>query len=510
MNGQAHPTLLKRLLALASLLALAACAAPAANLGQTGPGIARDAATAAPAATAPAATATVAPSPTPDEAAAPLLIMAWDETLGRVVRAVDPLTGADAPGHAPLPLAGERDDFYRPTAVARDGRRLAIFDTKGQVCYPFAGGLTCGPRSAAVDLVDVAGWTTRHASLAAEGWVARSAYSADGRRLAVALQGDAPANTLLLLDAANGATLAQTALPFVASLLSFDPAGETLVVYGQALAETDETPPPAPGVLLLDAASLVPLWRATLDDVASGVWCSAKCDAGHGIEKLTSRVPAVVLSADGRQLVIVHADAERLTTVDLRGQAVRTVDIGAAVAGGGPMQWLERLLALTAGVAHAKGPMDSLARSAALSPDGARLYVVGYGQQVDVDDEDNWTSSQESQPLRVIDPADGRLLAESDATGDELHLSPDGQRLLLLKFTGDLIDTSLLDAATLKTIGRAPRPSVVTALDAAGGAHLVAQDVRGTRTNFSVLDPWTLEIAASWSADGPAWALMAP
>lgn len=467
------------------LLLMVGCAAPAVEVARQEP------------TTAPLPTA-IFPA-TPVASGAPLLIIGWDDALGRVVRAVDPLTGADAGGYSPLPFAGERDDaFVTPSVLAPDGRWLALPDVDGEVCYPFAGGATCGAGSSTLYLVDLAAWSIRSLALESRGWVGQMVFSRDGR-LAVTVQSTLTENSLLLIDPVAGTTLAQTSLPFAPSRLSSGPAS-TLVVYGQAAGDVAGiSPPPAPRVLLLNGATLEPVWETTLHEVNSGHWCVENCDAEHGLRKMTSRVPGVALLPDGERLHIVHADAERLTTVDLARRAVWTIDVAAGVG------WLERLLGLTADVAHAKGPMDSFARYAVLSPDGTRLYVSGYDMLMAEDGAGGWGVTETLAPLRVIDPATGHVLAERDVPSHALRLTPDGRTLLALDLSNNATMTTVLDAESLAVVARVEGHHVVTVADMDGETRFVAQSIRHRRTDFTVFEPLTFAVLAEWSADGPAW-----
>ena len=174
------------------------------------------------------------------------------------------------------------------------------------------------------------------------------------------------------------------------------------------------------------------------------------------------------------------------------------------------MTWLERLLAATADVAHAKGPTDSLARYVALSPDGARLYLGGYDFDMSADGAGGWTVSETFPPLQVIDPTTGKVLQERDARAYWLQLTPDGARLLLRDLSANVIVTDVFDAATLATVGHIEGQDVLLARDLAGGVAFVGQSVRQSQSRFTLFDPLSLAAVAQWSADGPAWVVAMP
>ena len=132
------------------MLWLVGCAAPAAEMPAAAPTVATAPTPAAPTPSAISPTPTLPPQP-------PMVVMGWDHELGSVIRAVDPATGQDAPGRAPLALGAGHDAAYAaPYAVAPDGRRLAAFDAQGDTCTDFAGGSACGPRSETLLLLDIA------------------------------------------------------------------------------------------------------------------------------------------------------------------------------------------------------------------------------------------------------------------------------------------------------------------------------------------------------------------
>jgi DNA-binding beta-propeller fold protein YncE len=219
---------------------------------------------------------------------------------------------------------------------------------------------------------------------------------------------------------------------------------------------------------------------------------------------MTSVVPGVTLSPGGKRLAIVHADEERLTMVDLTARAVRTTPIRV------PSAWIDQLLALTAAVAHAKGPMDSFARTAVFSPDGSRLYVSGYDFTMTANAAGGWDVAEAMQPLWVIDPASGRVLAETDASNYSLRLTPDGERLLAVDFVADVVVVSALDAATLAKEAQIEGMDVIITFDLAGETRFVGQSYRQSLSTFTLLDPLTFDVVAKWSAEGPGWLAATP
>lgn len=487
----------KRTFLLAALLLLVACAGPVAERVET---------TLEDATTAPTP-ARAAPAQLPATfSGAPLLLIGWDDALGRVVRAVDPLTGMDAPGYEPLSFDGQRDAmFISPHALAPDGQQLAIAGVQGTTCYGYAGGETCGPRSSTIYLVDVAAWSLRRAELSPGGWAGQMAYSPDGRQLVVAVRDAAIDDTLTLIDTLTGETLTRRALPFLPSLLRYTADGATLVVYGQPDGkERGMSPPPPPRVLLLDATTLATAWETALEAVVSGHWCLANCAADHGLRKMTSVVPGVVLSPDGRRLTIVHADEQRLTRVDLVQRTTQSDVITRTGA------WLDRLLAATAGVARAKGPMDSYARTAVLSPDGQKLYVVGYDFTMTQDGAGGWHVEEALRPLQIIDPSSGRILAEIDAPAHTARLTPAGEYVLLIDLSAGAPVTTVFDTATMAPVAQLEDIDILTVVDLAGKLGIAGQSIRHRESHITVFEPVSLTPLAEWSADGPAWLVQQP
>lgn len=111
--------------------------------------------------------------------------------------------------------------------------------------------------------------------------------------------------------------------------------------------------------------------------------------------------PAVALSPDGRQMVIVHADAEMITLLDAQSLTVastislnRSSDLG---------DWF----GLRPASALAKGPAEGIIRQAVFSAEGQFLYV--FSQELWVEAEDAPTA----RGLWLVDLERERFVAEA-------------------------------------------------------------------------------------------------
>src|SRR4030067_286304 len=88
--------------------------------------------------------------------------------------------------------------------------------------------------------------------------------------------------------------------------------------------------------------------RGQLPAILDGTWCREGCAELNAETRMVYWSPAVMYDPLRNRLHILHADEDRLTTVDLQGRSARSLEIRPA------RTWIERFLALTAGVAEAK------------------------------------------------------------------------------------------------------------------------------------------------------------
>jgi hypothetical protein len=407
------------------------------------------------------------------------------------IHLVDPESGQDIPDYPPIVGA--------PYSLSVDGKKLAAIESYGQSCEPSGVGTACYRSADVLHLIDLQSWREVTATLAADSWTGPSAFSPDTRRLGLVV--NAPRSSILMLfDTSTGQPISQRVLPFRPALTRYSLDGARLAIYGQPLGSNPGIArPDPPHVLLLDAATLDIIWDQPLASILSGNWCLENCRASHEEQLFATWGPAVVFSTDGRKLYIVHADTERLTTVDFVARSVSSVAIQMA------QSWVEQLLDLTAGVAEAKGGANGAVKTAVLSPDGAKLYLLGGTYAARRDSQGQWQSTEDSLGLQVIDVASGRNLATYDTEARWwIRVSPDGAFVFLTDSDGDAWSTEVIDAKRVQQVARLDRWEVVPTYRLDGQPILVASQLPGQPSHLAVVDPRSLAVIHSWSVNSEA------
>ncbi len=357
-----------------------------------------------------------APTPPIQYSDAPLessaLLMVWGRRHGEL-HAVDPDTGHDLRDYAPIHMG-----HHYHHAVSPDGNTLAA------VTYPGDSG-----RGGVLHLIDLQAWRDVTTTLRFDSWITAMSFSPDGTRLAMAYAGrptgahGMPDVYLLVsVDVAGQAAVAETSFDFAPRLMKYTSDGASLIVYGVTFDMNTGLNVQPPRAVLLDAAELHVEWEVALSGVLDGQFKQKDSD---GTETYVGWWPAVVPAHDGQALYIVHADEDKLTIVDFANRAARTVEVGPV------RSWLEQLLALGAGVAYAKGPLDGASKRAVLSSDGARLYVIGQTTDTFRDSNGEWQFTQKQLGLKVVDVSTGVEIARFDTEATEIGMSPDGPQLYL-------------------------------------------------------------------------------
>lgn len=407
---------------------------------------------------------------------------------------VDPRTGQGVPGYAPVRFGSNWDKY----TLSPDGKMLAAAVFRKR-------------REGALHLIDLRTWRDSRMPLKIDNWVNAITFSRDGTRLAVAAarpveRGQRWPGTysLAILDVVEGTLLAQKEVDFDPRLLEFTPGAAALMVFSVSRdPETGWNTQP-PRAVLLNATDLRTEWDVTLPGVVAGQFLEK---SGDGAETAVSWSPAAVFSSEAQTLYLVHADADRLTTVDFLARTVRSVEVR-------PEQsWLDRLLALTAGVAYAKGPYSGAVKRAVIGPsgDGDRLYVIGQGY-----DEDE-PLALTPLGLQVIDVTNSAEVARLETEATEIRLSPDGEQLYLSGWSqsgqpGVLPTpwTEILETHDLQAIAYLDKQHAVPARRLDGRPILLSSYVRRGRTVLSTLDPEAFEVIHAWSVAGDATWLASP
>ncbi len=425
-----------------------------------------------------------------------VLLARWNARDNRhELRPVDPATGHEVPGYMPI--------YASPHALSADGKKLAAIESRGRTSEPYAGGTSYRPSADVLHLISVSAWRAVTATLPGKGWIWPVTFSPDTTRLALASH-ERTSSTLMLFDADTGQLVAQYALTFRPSLMKYTQDGTALVIYGQSLGTVPGiSKPEPPRVLLIDVATLQVKWDQPLVSIISGDWCLENCDVSHEQQLFAYWRPAAVPSHDGHKLYIVHADEEMLTTVDFDARTVHSVEIRAA------RSWFEELLALTAGVAHAKGGSNGAFKEAALSPDGTRLYVIGRATNSTRDAQGYWQISETSLGLQVVDVESGRKIAGLDREAKAIRTTLDGVYLLLDDWDGRVWWTEVLDAISLQRVAHLEGWDVVPTRRIDGQPILLASNPY-RQSQLAVLDPRSFDIVHTWSMNGHAEWVTAP
>lgn len=422
-----------------------------------------------------------------------LLVSEWrGDSEGAVLFPLDPVSGTSLPEYSPIPLG--HTYFY---AFSRARKSLAVVSFTQNDAY-----------KGKLFLIDLAHWRTHDFKLELKGWVNRMVFNPNGKLLAIA-HGETR-HYLTVVDMEQGIIRAQKRIdPFV-TRLKFTADGTALMLYGTRTSSTDGLSAGPPEVQLLDTQDLSLRWSTELKNVHDGIFPKDNSVASQDLYEPGKAIyisPGLAFAPNRDALYVVHADTEQLTTVDFAAREVSTAEIRPRLG------MFERLLALTAGVVHAKvGDMTS--RQAAISPDGKLLYVIGTSDSSFQDEQGNWQREQTALGLEIIQTSDGASLKHSETDATELSLSPDG-RFLYLRNWGDNREnspwTQIVDTSTLQSITRQPGSFATPAL-LMNGEFLLVSTYTTSETSYrmSVLRPDGKRVLADWTSPQSLWWLTAP
>src|SRR5688500_4088073 len=399
---------------------------------------------------------------------------------------LDPSSGEALPGYEPISLGRSYSYAFSP-----DKRTLAAVTFADDSIY-----------NGSLLLVNLSAWKSQRFDLELDGWVGAMAFSPEGERLAIS-HGGARAGWLTLFDLKERAILTQTDTGLLNPRIKFTSGVEALMLYGLGIKEKiseNGIGGGTPQILLLDAADLSPRWTANLEGVREGIFpknAESTLSPTQLMEqgKAMHLAPGVAFAPDRDALYVVHADSGQLTTAEFGEQTVQTVEIHAR------LNWFERLLSLTAGIAHAK-VADGTSKDVAVSPDGQFLYVVGMDTASTPDKQGNWQLSQTPLGLEIIRTSDGSRVEHIETGTGDLFLSPDG-RFLYLRDWGSNMDTApgteVFDTSSLQIIARKAGLYPTPAWRINGEPLLVSTySLSETWHHMTVLQPDDLSILAEW------------
>jgi len=419
-----------------------------------------------------------------------LLATTWDDSPeDNALFPLDPASGTALPGYEPIALGYSSFSAYSP-----DRETLAMVSFPTETTY-----------DGSLLLIDLPTWKTRRFELELMGWVSTMAFSPDGKRLAIA-HGESNYK-LTMVNVENGAITAQVKTDSFISRLKFTQSGDALMLYRPTFDLINQLNAPPPQVLLLDAADLSPRWSAELENVRDGIFPKDDTITHPELYEPGNALylsPGLVFAPDQDTLYIVHADSEQLTTVNFDDQIVETIEIKTK------LTWFERLLSLTAGVAHAK-IADGTNKQAAISPDGQFLYVMGITTASFQDQMGNLQMEQTQHGLEIIQTSDGSRLEHFETEATELSLSPDGRFLYMRNWGAGPPWTEIFDTSSRQLVERKEKLYGTPALLVNGEALLVSTYSTSETSNFmSVLQPDGSSVLAEWRAPASVWWLSPP
>ena len=406
------------------------------------------------------------------------------------LRVVSSLTGKPFDEFPSVPL--EYNDTF---AFAPDGKTLAVI-SDGKLYR-----------------IDLPSWKSRITDIDLQGPVIPVVYSLDGSLLA--LVGGTSAEELRIVDARNGEVIARAQADFSIRELKFTADEKAIMVYGPQLASTSiattiGVSAAAPQAALYAVSDLGLLWSVRLDGIRDGIF-PKKPDTANTPDLYQPGAawffqPGVTFAPDHDLLYLIHGDQEKLTTVDFSGRNVKTVDLHVETS------WLDQLLFMTAGVAHAKG-MDGTTKQAVISPDGKLLFVVGNTETVTPKaNGTDWDITDTPIGLQVIDPQTGTLLEKIDTDASLVRLSPQGSQMLLSGWRDhSKLFTDVYDISSRSIVKQLDGMDLIPTRRLDGKVVLVSSDfLDGKVTDVTLLDPLTWATIAKWQAPGDIGWLMVP
>ena len=342
--------------------------------------------------------------------------------------------------------------------------------------------------------IDLATWQSNDLGVTLPAWTSGMAVNQAGTRIVAIYprltsgpQKWLKGYSLVLIDKSRKATLQEKELDFDPRLVEYIAGGKLIVMYGVKNDYVKGTSISPGLVRLLDAGDLSTVWEVEVKGVLEGM---QRNDIDGPTDQFVLWSPVVVLSHDREQLYVVHADADRLTTVDLVNHAIQTVNIQPR------LSWIERLLRLNAGVAHAKF-MDGTIKQGVLSPDSTLLYVTGFTGATDLDAPNGRQFQTFPLGLQVIRLEDGKEMARFTTQAREIDISTDGSYLFLRGWVDNQAFTEVYATNGLELVANLEDQLLVPARTLDGESLILSRPEGQYEGSINLLDRHTFKIISS-------------
>ncbi len=431
--------------------------------------------------------ATPVPTPEPVGVGAPVIEYLNGQSELLVISSV---TGKVFDTYTPIPL-GENYNY----AFAPDGHTLALVS------------------NAQLYLIDLPSWKISTFVVGLYGWLV---YSPDGTLLALASGGSD--GTLRVVDARSGEVKASAQAGFSIRNVKFTTDGKAVMVYGPHLASTGIAANAgvsvgAPKAALFAVSDLSVLWSVELAAIRDGTF-PKKADTANTQDIYQPGAawryePGIAFDPNRDMLYAVHGDEDKLTTIDFTHRKVSMVNVHVKAS------WLDQLMALTAGVAHAKG-MDGTTKRALISPDGKFLFVGGNTEVVTQQANGNWDITDTPIGLQVIAVEDGTLVDKIDTEASPAWLSPDGRQVFLTGWKinnnyGGTPWTDVYDLSIRSIVKHLDGVYLIPARRMDGKVILASSGTFSNSVNqMAVIDPDSWTITSEWKGTADVGWLINP
>jgi hypothetical protein len=392
---------------------------------------------------------------------------------------VSAATGRVFQSFAPIPLGWDYQYAFSP-----DSRMLAVV------------------ANGKLHSVSLSSWTDHAADVDLHGYISAVVYSPDGTLLALA-SGGAPASGLRIVDPKSGKVKASATLDFSVRNLRFTTDKQGIMLYG-AHVDANTLSTSAPVAALLAVSDLRTIWSLELRGVRDGaVLKDSKTTDIHQPGVAWYYAPAIAFAPTGDILYALHGDEDKLTIVDFRTRKTRTLALHQELG------WLDQLLSLGVGDAHAKG-MDGTNKQVVISPDGKYLYAVSTTSTYIKKSTGAWDMKVDHGGLQVISIADGSIVHKQDTQAETVRLSLDGRHLYLTGWRDGanfaIAWSDVYDTASNRMVKHLDSVQLMPTYRLDGKPALVSIDyVNDNLCHLASFDPGTWSVTGDWKGDCTTW-----